>query len=223
MSTMLVVGSAPCLFDDVARAFDLRPLASIMLVNGACTALERAEHVLAGHEEKAEQFARERRARFPDAPPWRLHGSCHAHRRAECMRMFPAVTDWWPHEVGVGATSASKAAKLAFIMGCNEVILCGCPLDQPGYFEGEAAVSQHTHCARIGDHGVAHGKGKPHWVTPSHPGQYTTAPGEPMKIQEMKIIRGYRAKFKELADGSFKGKVFSMSGFTRDCLGEPQR
>src|SRR6185437_12931254 len=135
---MLVVGSAPCLHEDVKRALNLRPFASLMLVNGACTAVENAEHVLAGHEEKAEFFARERRARFPNAPPWRLHAACHSHRLACAKQLFPSVTDWWPHEVGTGATSASKAAKLGFLLGFDEVILCGCPLNQPGYFEGEA-------------------------------------------------------------------------------------
>jgi hypothetical protein len=199
---MLVVGSAPCLFDDVERALTLRPLASIMLVNGACTAIENAEHVLAGHEEKAEFFARERRARFPGAPPWRLHACSHPHRVAAAKQLFPSVTDWWPHEVGVGATSASKGAKLAFLLGADEVILCGCPLDQPGYFPGEAKVPQHISCQRIGDHGIARGLGVP--------------------VQETRIIKAYRSRFAELAAGEFKGRVFSMSGYTRQLLGEPK-
>lgn len=201
MQTMLVVGSAPCLYDDVRWALSLRPFASLMLVNGACTAVESAEHVLAGHEEKAEFFARERRERFPNAPPWRLHATTHPHRRAVCAQLFPSVTDWHPHEKGVGATSASKAAKICFELGATEVILCGCPLDQPGYFEGEAKVPQHVMCERIGDHGMSR-VGKP--------------------VQEMRIIVGYRQKFKILAETEFKGKVFSMSGFTRDCLGAPR-
>lgn len=203
MKTLLVVGSAPRLYQDVDRALKLRPLSAILLVNGACTAIENAEHVLAGHEEKAEFFARERRARFPNAPPWRLHATTFPHRKAMCQQMFPSVTDWWPHEVGVGATSASKAAKLGFILGFDEVILCGCPLNQPGYFIGEAQVPQHVMCERIGDHGKSKMLGIP--------------------VQETRIIQAYRSRFKQLADGEFKGKVFSMSGFTRDLLGEPSR
>lgn len=207
MSTMLVVGSAPCLFDDVERALTLRPFATLMTVNGACTAIENVEHVLAGHEEKAEFFARERRRVFPNAPSWRLHGCCHTHRKEMMKGMFPSITDWWPHEMGVGATSASKAAKLAFILGATEVILCGCPMNQPGYFEGEAKVPQHIMCNRIGSFGKAHGLFKTN--------------GEQMNVQDTRIIKGYRANLKLLADGEFKGKVFSMSGFTRECLGAP--
>ncbi len=197
---MLVVGSAPCLFDDVEAALKLRPFASIMLVNGACTAIENAEHVLAGHEEKAEFFARERKRCFPNSV-YRLHATTHPHRRQMMEQMFPSVTDWWPHEVGVGATSASKGAKLAFLLGATEAILCGCPMDQPGYFSGEAKVPQHIACQRIGDHGTAHGLGIP--------------------VQETRIIQGYRAKLKQLAETEFKNRVFSMSGFTKQCLGGP--
>lgn len=199
--TMLVVGSAPCLFEDVKRALHLRPFASLMLVNGACTAIENAEHMLAGHEEKAEFFVRERKARFPNALPIKVHASSHPHR-LECSRkLFPSVTDWHPHEIGAGATSASKAAKLAFLLGATEVILCGCPLDQPGYFSGEAKVPQHISCQRIGDYGIAKGLGIP--------------------VQETRIIKAYRARFAELAAGEFKNRVFSMSGFTRQQLGSP--
>lgn len=206
---MLVVGSAPCLFDDVERALALRPFATLMLVNGACTAFENVEHVLAGHEEKADFFARERKRVFPNAPPYRMHGCCHPHRREMMKGMFPSVTDWHPHEMGVGATSASKAAKIAFMLGATEVILCGCPMDQPGYFEGEAKVPQHIMCNRIGSHGKAHG--------------LFHSNGHQMNVQDTRIIKGYRANFKLLAESEFKGKVFSMSGFTQQCLGLPPK
>lgn len=216
--TMLVVGSAECLYADVERALQLRPLASLMLVNGACTAIENAEHVLAGHEEKAEFFAEARRAKFPNAPPWRLHGAGPTHRRSIYAKMCPSVTDWWPEETGVAATSASKAAKIGMLMGFKEIILCGCPMNQPGYFPGESeGIPQDVSCLRIGDGGEAK-----RYATP-HGGNYSTKPGEWMKVQETKIIRSYRERLSELAKTDFKGKVFSMSGFTRDCLGEPTR
>lgn len=213
MKTMLVVGSAPCLFDDVERALYLRPFSELMLVNGACTAFETAEHVLAGHEEKAEFFARERRKKFPDAPPWRLHASSHPHRVECAKKLFPSVTDWHNHEIGIGATSASKAAKLCFILGATEVVLCGCPLDQPGYFAGEADVPQDIRCYRIGDHGNAKDtRGR----------EIISGTGKPAAVQDMNIIKLYRSRFAELAAGEFKNRVFSMSGYTRDLLGEPK-
>lgn len=201
MATILIVGSAPCLYEDTARALQLRPFAALFLINGACTAYETAEHVLAGHEEKAEFFARARRERFPNAPPWRLHATAHPHRQKLCREMFPSVTDWHPNECGVAATSASKAVKIGFLLGYDEAILCGCPMNGSGYFPGEADVPQHVNCLRIGDSGMAYGMQIP--------------------VQEARIIRGYREKLKILAETEFKGRVFSMSGYTREVLGAP--
>lgn len=218
--TLLVVGSAPCLFEDLEQAQKLRPTAKIVLVNGACTAIEDADYVLAGHEEKAPFFARERNKTFPFALPWELWAAGPLHRpnfMKTHRQMFPEVTHWFPYESGAGATSATKAAKIGLLYrGFAEIILCGCPLDQPGYFPAEAKVPQHVACARIGDHGRSK-----HFTTPEHkPGEYTTKVGELMKIQEMKIIRGYRENFKKFAI-EFKNRVFSMSGFTREQLGSP--
>jgi hypothetical protein len=76
-------------------------------------------------------------------------------------------------------------------------------MDGSGYFPGEADVPQHVMCARIGDSGMAFGGQVP--------------------VQETRIVKGYREKLKILAQTKFKNRVFSMSGYTRECLGEPPR
>ena len=194
MPALLVVGSAPCLHDDMKAAFDLYPDAHVMLVNGACVAVEEAEHVLAGHREKAEYFAEARRTAFPFALPWRLHANGHkldAQRKAAT----PSVTDWWDWSVSTGATSIGKGARIGLRMGYSPIILCGAPMDGSGYFPGESVVGREIRhlCRRVGD-----------------PAQ-----------QDHRTIVGYRNKFARLAADEFKGKVFSMSGFTRECLGSP--
>lgn len=227
MKTILVVGSAPCLYDDVERAQKLRPFASMFLVNGACTAFENVEHVLAGHEEKAEFFQRERKAKFPNARPWELHGCTWEHRRAAMKQLCPSVTQWWPIDYMLHATSASKAIKIALTgLDYDEAILCGCPMDGGGYYAGEAVVPHETGCYRVGhdrETGTkADGKlcgGRV--ITPPHKGEYSTQPGAPMLTQETKIIRLYRTRFKELAETPLFKHVYSMSGFTRSVVGEP--
>jgi hypothetical protein len=194
---LLVGGSAPCLFEDLALAREKFPGSELMLVNGACAAVENAEHVLAGHTDKAEQFARARRAAFPSALPWRLHATRFVRRDPDRQR-FPSVTDWWGPEFSSGATSAGKAA----LIGINGllaemVILCGCPMDGSGYFPGEskigAEIRHETACQRVGD----------------------------STKQDRTIIRRYRDTMAKLAQTTFKGRVFSMSGFTREVLGAP--
>ena len=218
MNTLIAVGSAPCLYKDLEEALKLRPLAEVMLINGACTAIENAEHVLAGHEEKASFFAAARRKAFPNAPPWRLHACAHPHQMREIAFVCPDVTDWHPIEKGIGATSASRAAKIAkYRLGFDEVILAGSPLDDSGYFAGEGkGIPQDRSCVRVGDPGFLKG-----FVTPHHTGEYSTQPGMPMKAQETRIVKSYRTRFKELAEGEFKGWVFSMSGYTREIFGYP--
>lgn len=187
-----MVGSAPCLFADLEAARRLAPDHEVMLVNGACAAVEAAQHVLAGHTDKAGAFARARDKAFPLASPWRLHATFDARRPRPDI---PEVTDWWPqHEFSSGATSAGKAARIGLAMRFDRVVLCGCPMDGSGYFPGESeGVGQLRACQRVGD---------------------------PAK-QQAATIRRYKARMAELAEGEFKGRVFSMSGYTRDLLGAP--
>ena len=194
MKVLLVVGSAPCLHEDLAAARARYPDAEIMLVNGACAAVEDAQHVLAGHTEKAEEFARAREQAFPFALPWRLHATQRAGKNLIRPEEYPSVTDWWGADCTSGATSAGKAALIAFQMGFDRVILIGCPLDGSGYFVGESAgIPQLRSCQRVGD---------------------------PRK-QEAATIRRYKKRMAELAETTFKGRVFSMSGYTRELLGSP--
>jgi hypothetical protein len=167
-----------------------------MLLNGACTAVEDAEHVLAGHTDKAELFAAARREAFPHAKPWRLHASwaVHRQRRPEPPHaQYPSVTDWHGAWASSGATSAGKAALIGLRLGYDLIVLAGCPMDGSGYSFDEAIVPHDKSCQRIGD---------------------------ATKQKQRTIVR-YRERMKQLAEGEFKNKVFSMSGYTRQVLGAP--
>lgn len=193
---LLVVGSAPCLFKDIEQALEIYNTAHIMLVNGACVSLENAQHVLAGHTNKAEEFAAARRKVFPSAVPWRLHANWgNPATLPDAKKDYPSVTDWWPRKYSTGATSVGKATMMGLDMGYAPIVICGAPMDGSGYFSGESETGgkiKHD-CIRIGD---------------------------PSK-QDTRVLDRYRKTFAELAQGEFKGKVFSMSGFTRTCLGAP--
>lgn len=126
--TLLVVGSAPNLFEDVKAARLLRPDAHVLLINEAMGALEHAHHLLAGHSDKAAKFLAYRREKFPHAPLVPLHASWR-----EGMAMPACVTHRWAH-AAQGGTSAWKAVRIGRAMGYREFILCGCPLEACGYF-----------------------------------------------------------------------------------------
>jgi hypothetical protein len=190
---LIVAGSAPCVHADLDRALALFPLADVMLVNGACQLIEHADHVLAGHTDKAEEFQAARKLAFPNARPWRLHASWAMPGKTPKAK-YPSVTDWWGGDVSSGATSAGKAALIGLKMNFDRVILAGCPMDGTGYAPGESkGIKQEAACQRIGD------KTK----------------------QQAAIIRRYKATMATLAETTFKGRVFSMSGYTKQLLGAP--
>lgn len=195
MRSLLVVGSAPGLYADLAAAQALCDDFEVLLVNGAGAAVEDAQHLLAGHTDKAEQFVAARDAAFPLAAPYRVHATFTDRNGRKPPTEYPSVTDWWPQsQYSSGATSAGKAARIGLAMGFDRVILCGCPMDGSGYFPGESTgIPQLRACQRVGD---------------------------PAK-QQASTIRRYRERMLELAAGEFKDKVFSMSGFTRELLGAP--
>ena len=194
----MVVGSAPCLYADVRAALELFSDAEIMAINEAGGALARVDHVLAGHTAKAEQFVSYRRQKFPNCKEFRVHANWMRLNEAP-KDQYPSVTDWWGGDVSSGATSAGKAVRIAKKMGFDRVVLCGCPMDSSGYFNPQdttAMQKEYQHfgkCARIG-----------------------LAQDE----NNRSVIR-YKETFKKLAATEWRGWVFSMSGFSRQLLGEP--
>ncbi len=192
MRAAIVVGSAPCLHDDLATALQMYPDAYVATVNGACAAVEHADAIVAGHTSKAEVFAKARRKAFPNGKPFEVLASWARPERLP-VKEYPSVTRWYDGSVSTGATSGAKAARMMLRDGYFPVILAGCPLDNSGYFEGEGAASGAHDCRRVGD------------------------PQE----DEHRTIRNYRDKFAKMAADEFKGKVFSLSGLTKKLLGAP--
>lgn len=138
--TLLIIGSARCVYDDVKAAEALGPCARF-LINGAALLFEHAEHWLIGHGEKAPNFRGARDAVF-ETPIKFIHGSVRGDTN-------PAYfTHLW-EKVSTGGTSAWKAVRIGKAMGYDRLILCGCPIDDSGYAAGESKGIGHG-CARIG-------------------------------------------------------------------------
>jgi hypothetical protein len=197
---MQVDGGAPCVFEDIAAIRKLYPNADTITINEACGGVENIQHMLAGHTVKAEAFVEYRREKFPDwEQPIEVHASY--HRLNEAPRdQYPSVTHWWGGDVITGASSAGKAIQIGLKLGYKPIVLAGCPMNGSGYFnpnETDRFQKQfmvYGKCRRIGD----------------------------AKEQGHRSIEKYREKFKLLADTEWKGKVFSVSGYTRECLGAPR-
>lgn len=194
VTALLVVGSATCALDDLQKAQALYPFADVMLINGACTLVEDADHMLAGHTTKTEEFVAARRQKFPHAGRIFVHANwAHSKHRVAMNASYPSVTHWWEGDVSSGATSAGKAALIGMKMGFWPIILCGCPMDGSGYHPDEGTTTKDPSCQRIGD----------------------------PKMQNRRTIKRYREQMANLARTVFLGKVFSMSGYTKSVLGAP--
>lgn len=193
MRPAIVVGSAPCYREDLDAASKRYPDAFVMTVNGACVAVEEADAMMVGHLENVERYEEARANEFPDKPI-ELWAKCNTQHLKQYKAGHPGVTHWFGLDVASGATSAAIAVRMLLQVGYEPVVMCGCPLDNSGYFEGEDyKISVRHDCRRVG------------------------APEE----DSHRTIRNYRDKFERLAKGRFEGRVFSMSGLTRKLLGPP--
>jgi hypothetical protein len=195
MTALLVVGSAPCLYDDLAAAKEIFPDAKVLTINGA-SGLVIGDFILSGHTSQAEEFTALRRERFPDGPAFEVWANWRDRiREGEQLpaERYPSVTHWFGGAVSSGATSAGKAIRMGLQRGFLPVVLCGCPMDGSGYALNEPQKWYTKNCHRVGD----------------------------AKKQNYPTLTRYRQTFQELAAIEWKDKAFSMSGFTRGCLGTP--
>lgn len=186
--TLLVLGSARRMADDLRHAKALRRDFHIMGINEAGGGEEDMHHLLAGHTEKADLFMEYRRKTFPHATPVLVH----AKTWADPKPYDKSITHLW-RDVACGATSAWVAVRIGKAMGYSEIILCGCPLDDSGYYnEKDTGRFKHA-CARLG-YGETKGPNR--------------------------MFHNYRASFARHAAREGQG-VYSMSGYTRELLGYP--
>lgn len=165
---VLVCGNAYNLHDDLERAQQLYPDASVIAVNGATGELQ-AFALYSKHPEKMPQWIKRQRQFGND---FTVHGSKY---RPDC----PWVDYWW-EDVRGGGGSAWGARKLATLMGFAPVVLCGAPLD---------------------------------------PGGYASNPIAKLMRRE-DVIENFRREIE--TDKDWHEGVYSMSGWTRDFLGEPK-
>lgn len=123
-----MAGNAFCLHDDLASAARLYGDIPVIAVNGASREV-RAIALFSAHPERfmAKGFEWIKWQRKLNEN-FTVHGSSR-------ITGEPWVQYWWPDTRGSGG-SAWGARKVAWLMGFDPVILCGCPL-VPGNYAGD--------------------------------------------------------------------------------------
>jgi hypothetical protein len=129
MRVAIVIGSAPCLYEDLGALGDVVRGATVFAVNDM-TALApmQIHHGVSHHPEKLVHWAA-LRAHLTGHPKGEGHVTTHASKaHAEIDRVWPAF-----HAPG---SSSLFAVRVALALGHREVILAGVPLDGSGYLRG---------------------------------------------------------------------------------------
>lgn len=128
---VLVCGNAWCLMEDLLAARKIPRLekAPIIGVNGTSYHLRLDFLFSQSHLDKFPRWKAAQR---------RLHSdfTCHTTGSGAAADKFPFIDYWWKDTAGQG-TSTWAARKLARFLGFDEVVLCGMPLEQGGYYKGK--------------------------------------------------------------------------------------
>ncbi len=123
----IVAGAAECLHDDLARAWAVYPGIPVIAVNNA----SRETKAIALYSKHPKLLIERRWIHHQKrlfGPDFTVHGSRYD---PDC----PHVQYFWEDARG-GGGSAWGARKLAWLMGFDPVILCGCPLIPGPYTNG---------------------------------------------------------------------------------------
>lgn len=136
--TVLICGSAPCLFDDYNEALRHRPNAEVIAINDAASVIY-ADFLATLHPEDAEKF----RAKSMTDNIIVISGQ---------LRLVPSEVDYWFTDCNSGGTTAGSAIKMARVMGFEEIILCGCPMSGgDGYFDAKPKPNKFGMSSRFGN------------------------------------------------------------------------
>ncbi len=128
--TVLVCGNAFCLSDDLERSHSFFPNAPIIAINGASREV-KAFALFSQHPERFVKFGHEwlRRQR-------KFHNDFTVHASGKGELTY--IDYWW--SIGLGGGSAWGARKMAYYMGFDTVILCGCPLEIGNYASSQPGM-----------------------------------------------------------------------------------
>jgi hypothetical protein len=131
---VLVCGFGPTFWEDLERARKLRPGAPIIACNNAASAV-KALAIFSQHSTKLGGWAKAQR-KFGD--DFTVHAPGSIDLLDQHRRRHPYVDYWWPLARGTG-TSPWAAQKLGKMMGFEERILVGVPLERGPYADGTFA------------------------------------------------------------------------------------
>lgn len=128
--SVIIAGSADCLFSDLEEANDLFPNADVIAVNKASQCLE-CRHVVTVYRDLVTGYKRGR-VGFAQHAKYHCFRTCAGRPFSD----YPDVDYWWP-TINTAGSSGWAAAKVALVIGYEQVVLCGIPIEDMPHFDGE--------------------------------------------------------------------------------------
>lgn len=127
----IVAGNAKGVFEEVERAMAaLGPLAVTYGANDVAVYLPSLQHMVSLHTPKLEHWAALRRDGY-SKPTGNMDFQIH-----DDGRWGPRPWHQWKDLTPTMALSGLFAAQIAYLMGCDPIVLCGCPTDStPRFWE----------------------------------------------------------------------------------------
>lgn len=190
---VLILGSAPCVFDDIKAALAKFPKAKKIGCSRIVSAVA-VDHIFKIEKPQICGIVRVHTHCHPDAPKPIVHAT-KGYKHSPCANYYWIVENEESKRDGVCHTGTSgwAAANAAAAMGFDEVIMCGCPVDGVGYMDAKPFI-------------------KAGGLTPENFNHWKDGSG---------VVSYYQQNIKRTM-GKYDGIIFSMSGFTRDLLGAPK-
>lgn len=191
----IVCGAAPCLFDDLAKARQLRPEADILGVNFTPSLVPEITHVWTQHAVHAQAIkASVSREITVHARPRKFRGGAGIWLLPVPDHKWAFVDFRWPDLFWVSGSSGMAGALWArHGLGYDEVIMAGSPLTK-----GSRQYATD-------------------YVAPANPGNGQDAPGyEDVQFDE------WHKKIQSHKDSGRADGIYSMSGTTMQILGYPR-
>lgn len=189
----IICGSAPCLYEDLEKARELRPDATVVGVNFVGYLVPEIEHIWTQHHEMAHKI------KAGTGRPITLHSRPREYKSGAGLWELPAgdaawscVDYVWPELHWVNGSSGVAGALWARLgMKFDEVILAGIPLSADSLVYTQAYAD-------------------------------TQFRGNGTKFATESNIENWQACLLSHRDKGLTQGIYSMSGFTKGVLGAPQ-
>lgn len=189
--TLMVVGGSRDALTELREARSMRQVSMIAVV-GHAAGFVKADFVVSDHYEIHEEL-RLLQDKF-GKDHYTTHCTLTSHHSG-----YPSVDYWWNWR-RAEASSVQTAIRIGLAVGFTEVILCGCPL--------EHGTIQHP---------LQREKDGYEWPPARDVIRFGHSRGENTSEEILASFKRYFVKFAPF----WRGRVFSMSGFTQNILGSP--